>query len=101
MNEADWIKFLLGVIMTMLCSAFAYYQGAKGKQSIDGCTTCREDCRRDVQAKIDALKARQDALDDEISEKLDIVFQMLRAAIQFLPIDEREKVNILNTRGKK
>lgn len=105
MTEADWIKFLLGVIVTMLCTAWAYYQGAKGKQSVAGCTACQDACKMETRVLIDAVKAkqaelerRQDELDEALAKKLDLVFRMLRAAIMHLPIDEREKINIINTR---
>jgi len=108
MSDADWIKFLLGVILTMACSGGSYFLGARGKVTVKACTTCQEICKRERRVEMDNIKARQaelsirqDELDDDISKKLDLVFRMLRATIMHLPIDADKKAEIINERGSK
>jgi hypothetical protein len=115
MTDADWVKFLLGVIFTMLCSGGSYLLGARGKMSITACAKCQDACRKEkeadkkemvglmvqVQAKQAELSARQDELDDENGKKLDLVFRMLRATIMHLPIDADKKAEIINERTGK
>jgi len=69
--------------------------------SSSDCEKCRTACAKQMTDRIDAIQNRQDELDDEIGKKLDIVFRMLRAAVQFLPIGEKEKAEIINERGTK
>lgn len=106
MTDADWIKFLLGVMFTLLCSGGSYLLGARGKMTITACKTCQEICKREMVVAMDNIRARQaelstrqDELDDEISRKLGQVFEMLRAAIMHLPIPETEKIKIINNKG--
>jgi hypothetical protein len=108
MSDADWIKFLLGAIITLICSWVSYIAGARGKMTEASCAKCQDTCKRELNALLDAIKAKQDELsarqdksDDEIGKKLDILFRMLRATILRLPIDENIKTEILNERGSK
>lgn len=108
MSDADWVKFLLGLVITLLCSWGSYVAGVRGKMSGTACAKNQEQCKREftailngIKAKQDELSARQDKLDDEIGKKLDILFRMLRATILRLPIDESTKAEILNERGSK
>jgi hypothetical protein len=86
MNDADWIKFLLGVIFTMLCSGGSYLLGARGKMTTTACKACQDICKREMAVAMDyirgrqaELSTRQDEFDDDVSRKLDLVFSMLRA----------------------
>ena len=106
MSDADWIKFLLGVIFTLLCSVGSYLAGARGKMTKTDCKACQDICKREmivamdnIRAKQAELSTRQDELDEEISRKLGQVFEMLRAAIMHLPIPETEKIKIINNKG--
>lgn len=106
MSDADWIKFLLGLIITLLCSWASYIAGARGKMTAAACSKCQDICKREmlaiingVKEKQEELRARQTELDGEISKKLDLVFRMLRAAISHLPIAAEKRVEILNERG--
>jgi hypothetical protein len=108
MDAAIWVQILGGILGALLVGAIGFWLGGRSKQTVAGCVKCQGDCKKDLQGVIDAIKAkqaelsaRQDALDDEVSRKLDIVFRMLRAAIQFLPISEKEKAEIINERGGK
>lgn len=108
MADADWIKFLLGIIFTMLCSGGSYLLGARGKMTTVACKTCQDICKREMVVAMDNLRARQaelstrqDELDDELGKKLDLVFRMLRATIMHLPIDADKKTEIINERGGK
>lgn len=106
MSDAEWIKFLLGVIFTLLCSVGSYLAGARGKMTTTACKACQDICKREMLVAMDNIRAkqaelstRQDELDEEISRKLGHVFEMLRAAIMHLPIPETEKIKIINNKG--
>lgn len=108
MNDADWIKFLLGLLVTLACSCGSYIAGARGKMTAPACAKSQEQCKRELTALLDGIRAkqaelsaRQDELDDDIGKKLDILFRMLRATIMRLPIDEDKKAEIINERGSK
>lgn len=108
MDATIWVQILGGILGTIVVGAICFWLGGRDKQSI---TACNAICAaRDKQRDLDRekleraqaeLSCRQDDLDDENGRKLDIVFRMLRAAIQFLPISEKEKAEIINERGGK
>jgi uncharacterized membrane protein (DUF106 family) len=106
MDDAAWVKFLLGAIITLICSWLSYIAGARGKMTEASCAKCQDTCKREMLGMINALKEkqaelkdRQSELDDEISKKLDLVFRMLRAVISHLPIAAEKRVEILNEKG--
>jgi hypothetical protein len=97
MNDADWIKFLLGVMFTLLCSWGSYMAGARGKMSVSQCAKCQALC----QEKRDELAKSQDKLAASLYKKNEILFRMVRALVvhSSIPKDEQEK--ILNDREAK
>jgi hypothetical protein len=106
MTDADWIKFLLGVISTVVFSTLSYLAGAKGKMTAAACAKCQDACKREMLAIMEGIRTkqaelsiRQDELDHDIGKKLDLLFRMLRATIMRLPIDEDKKAEIINDRG--
>jgi hypothetical protein len=108
MNDADWIKFLLGVMFTLLCSWGSYMAGARGKMSVSQCAKCQALCQEKMIARIDAEAAKrdelaksQDKLAASLYKKNEILFRMVRALVvhSSIPKDEQEK--ILNDREAK
>lgn len=97
--EAALTSILGGIVLL----ALGYWLGGRGKQTVTACAACQETCKEKMAGELNAIRARQaelsarqDELDDEISRKLDGVYVMLRTAVQFLPISEREKAEIIN-----
>jgi len=108
MNDADWIKFLLGLIITLLCSWASYVAGARGKMSVSECKRCQVTCQDKMIARIEAEAAKrielslsQDKLAASLDKKNEILFRMVRALVvhSSIPKDEQEK--ILNDREAK
>lgn len=108
MSEADWIKFLLGLIITLLCSWASYIAGARGKMSASECAKCQSTCQKEMIARIEAEAAKrielslsQDKRSDSLDKKNEILFRMVRALVVHsnIPKDEQEK--ILNDREVK
>lgn len=108
MSDADWIKFLLGVIVTLLCSWGAYKAGARGKVSVADCKNCQTACQEKILARIEteaasrlALSLSQDKLAANFDKKNELLFRMVRALVVHsnIPKDEQEK--ILNDRESK
>lgn len=102
--ESSLISIIGGIVLL----ALGYWLGGRGKQTVVACTACQDACRKDMQGELNGIKAkqaelsaRQDERDDEMGKKLDIVFRMLRQAIMYLPINEKEKAEIINERGGK
>lgn len=100
--ESSLISIIGGIVLL----ALGYWLGGRGKQTVVACTACQDACRKDMQGELNGIKAkqaelssRQDELDDDINAKLDLLFSMLRAVIVHLPIDEKEKIKIINGKG--
>ena len=107
MSDADWIKFLLGLVITLLCSWGSYMVGARGKMSVSECNKCQVACQEKMTARIEAeankrseLAAIIDKLASDISEKNNVLFRMVRGlVVHNKDMTNEEKESILNDRG--
>jgi hypothetical protein len=109
MSDADWIKFLLGLIITLLCSWASYAAGARGKMSVSECKKCQGACQEKIIARIEAeatkrieLALSHDKLASDLAQKNNILFRMVRALIiHNKDMTDEEKEATLNDRGSK
>lgn len=107
MTDADWIKFLLGVIFTLLCSWGSYMAGARGKMSVSDCSKCQAACQKEITTRIEAEATKRSALAlsydkfvSDMSEKNNKLFRMVRGLIiHNKDMTDEEKEAILNDRG--
>lgn len=70
-------------------------------QSKAGCEACRTECKKQVQDHLDRISIEQSKLSDDVSEKIDILFRMVRALIIHSTIPREEQERLLNDRGRK
>lgn len=106
MNDADWIKFLLGALITLICSWASYAAGTRGKMSVSECKRCQAACQKDIITRIDAeatkrieLSLNHDKLASDLSQKNNILFRMVRALIiHNKDMTDEEKEATLNDR---
>lgn len=106
MTEADWIKFLLGLIITLFCSWASYVAGSRGKMSVAECSKCQGACQEKIIARIETeatkrieLALSHDKLASDIGQKNNMLFRMVRGLIiHNKDMTDEEKEAILNDR---
>jgi hypothetical protein len=109
MDDAAWVKFLLGAIVTLLCSWASYAAGARGKMSVSECKKCQGACQEKIISRIEAeatkrieLALSHDKLASDLAQKNNILFRMVRALIiHNKDMTDEEKEATLNDRGAK
>lgn len=106
MDLSSLEQTLVGIIITGGGACVGYVLGMRGKMTMADCQRCQGACSERIQSKIDAvaakyadLCARQDRVDANIDQKLDILFRMVRAIVMHLPIDAETKAEIINERA--
>ena len=86
-----------GAALATIGALIANWRG----QSKVGCEACRTECKKQVQDHLGRLSVEQTKLADDVSEKIDMLFRMVRALIIHSTIPREEQERLLNDRGRK
>lgn len=93
--EAALIAGIIALAGLVMGAVFSFWQ-------LSGRFVTRIECsaHRDAECAEDRrISDNVDGLTKDVKRKLDVLFRMVRACIQFLPIEEADKARILNTNG--